>query len=114
MRFGLDKTLLSVNAEQIYKTFLNNVFSKTYIGTHNTTSVLGRNRPVIYVSLFCFALSFLYFFNKKIKIKEKILSLCVIAFMILSLAIPHLQLFWQAFSFPNGYISRFSYSRTFR
>ena len=113
MRFELDKTLLNVNVEQIYKTFLNNVFSKTYIGTHNTTSVLGRNRPVIYVSLFCFSLAFLYFFNKKIKIKEKILSLCVIALMILSLVIPHLQLFWQAFSFPNGYISRFSYIFTF-
>ena len=109
MRFELDKSLLNVNVEQIYKTFLNNVFSKTYIGTHNTTSVLGRNRPVIYVSLFCFALSFLYFFNKKIKIKEKILSSIVIIFMILSLVIPHLQLFFQAFSFPNGYISRFSY-----
>ena len=109
MRFELDKNLLNVNAEQIYKTFLNNVFSKTYLGTHNTTSVLGRNRPVIYVSLFCFALSFLYFFNKKIKIKEKVLSLIVIIFMVLSLVIPHLQLFFQAFSFPNGYISRFSY-----
>ena len=113
MRFELDKTLLNVNAEQIYKTFLNNVFSKTYIGTHNTTSVLGRNRPVIYVSLFCFSLAFLYFFNKKIKTREKILSLVVIILMTLSLVIPHLQLFWQAFSFPNGYISRFSYLFTF-
>lgn len=100
MRFELDKNLLNVNAEQIYKTFLNNVFSKTYLGTHNTTSVLGRNRPVIYVSLFCFALSFLYFFNKKIKIKEKVLSLIVIIFMVLSLVIPHLQLFFKHFLFP--------------
>ena len=113
MRFELDKSLLNINAEQIYKTFLNNVFSKTYIGTHNTTSVLGRNRPVIYVSLFCFSLAFLYFFNRKIKLREKILSLVVILFMVLSLVIPHLQLFWQAFSFPNGYISRFSYLFTF-
>ena len=109
MRFELDKTLLSVNASQMYKTFLNNVFSKTYIGTHNTTSVLGRNRPVIYVSLFCFGLMFLYFVNRKIKIKEKILSLIVIIFMIACLVVPHLQLFFQAFSFPNGYISRFSF-----
>ncbi len=113
MRFELDKSLLNFNLTNIYKTFLGNVFSKTYIGTHNTTSVLGRNRPVIYVSLFCFALSILYFFNKKIKRKEKILSLIVILFFIASLTIPHLQLFFQAFSFPNGYISRFSYFYTF-
>ena len=109
MRFQIDKSLLNVNLEQIYKTFLNNVFSKTYIGTHNTTSVLGRNRPVIYVSLFSLALSFFYFFNKKIRLKEKILSLIVLLFMVLCLVIPHLQLFFQAFSFPNGYITRFSY-----
>ena len=109
MRFELDKSLLNFNLVNIYKAFLNNVFSKTYIGAHNTTSVLGRNRPVIYVSLFILVLSSLYFFNKKIKVKEKILSLIIILFFIASLTIPHLQLFWQAGSFPNGYISRFSY-----
>ncbi len=113
MRFSLDRNLLDFNLVTIYKTFLGNVFSKTYIGTHNTTSVLGRNRPVIYVSLFSFALSILYFFNKKIKRKEKIMSLLIILFFIASLTIPHLQLFWQEFSFPNGYISRFSYFYTF-
>lgn len=113
MRFSLDKNMLDFNLSTIYKTFLGNVFSKTYIGTHNTTSVLGRNRPVIYVSLFSFALSILYFFNKKIKRKEKIMSLLIIVFFIASLTIPHLQLFWQEFSFPNGYISRFSYLYTF-
>lgn len=109
MRFELDKTLLKLNFEQIYKTFLGNVFSKTYIGTHNTTSVLGRNRPVIYVSLFSFLLMFLHIFNKKIKRREKILGISIIIFFVCCLTIPHLQLLFQAFSFPNGYISRFSY-----
>ena len=113
MRFSLDKTLLKINLEQIYKSFLNTVFSKTYIGTHNHTSVLGRNRPVLYVCLFSFTLMFLYFFNKKIKRKEKFLSLIVILFLIASTIIPHLQLFFQAFSFPNGYIDRFTYFYAF-
>ena len=113
MRFSIDKSLLVINFKQIYKMFLNTIFSKTYIGTHNTTSVLGRNRPVIYVSLFSFALMFLYFFNRKIKRKEKILSLGVILFLIACFVIPHLQLFFQAFSFPNGYIDRFSYFYVF-
>ena len=113
MRFPLDKSLLSVNLKQIYKTFLNIIFSKTYIGTHNTTSVLGRNRPVLYVSLFSFALMFLYFFNKKIKRKEKVLSFLVLFFFLLSFTIPHIRLFLQAFSFPNGYIDRFSFLYAF-
>ena len=113
MRFSLDKTLLKINFEQIYKSFLNTVFSKTYIGTHNTTSVLGRNRPVLYVCLFSFSLLFLYFFNKKIKRKEKFLSLLVILFFIASIVIPHMQLFFQAFSFPNGYIDRFTFLYAF-
>lgn len=109
MRFEIDKSLLNFKFSQIYKTFLGNVFSKTYIGTHNTTSVLGRNRAVIYVSLFSFLLMFLYFVNKKIHIREKVLSFIFIIFFIACLTIPHLQLFFQAFSFPNGYISRFTY-----
>ena len=56
---------------------------------------------------------FLYFFNKKIKRKEKVLSLTVIFIFIASFLIPHLQLIWQAFSFPNGYIDRFSYFYAF-
>lgn len=113
MRFSIDKSLLSFDIVHIGKTFLNTIFSKTYIGTHNSTSVLGRNRPVLYVCLFCFVLMFLYFFNKKIKRKEKVLSLMVIFIFIASFLIPHLQLIWQAFSFPNGYIDRFSYFYAF-
>ena len=113
MRFDLDHSLLDLHLEHIGKTFLNTVFSKTYIGTHNTTSVLGRNRPVLYVCLFTFSLMFLYFFNKKIKRKDKVLSLLVIFFFLLRFLIPHLQLFWQAFSFPNGYIARFSFFYSF-
>lgn len=109
MRFPIDKSLLNVNAQQLFKDFFNNVFSKTLIGAHNDTSILGRNRPVLYVSLFIICLNFLFFFNKKIKRKEKVLSLLVILFFIASFMLPILQLCWQAFSFPNGYIDRFSF-----
>ena len=109
MRFSTDSSLLNIDIKNFARDFFNTVFSKSYIGTHNETAVLGRNRPVIYVSLICSVLTFLYFFNKKIKRREKVLSLCVIVFFLLSFMIPHLQLFWQAFSFPNGYIDRFSF-----
>lgn len=112
-RFPLDKSLLNINFTNIFNDFISKIASKSYIGSHNYTSMLGRVRPVLYVSLFCLLLTFLYFFNKEIKIKEKILTFCVISFFLLSFLIPHLQLFWQAFSFPNGYIDRFSFLYTF-
>ena len=71
--------------------------------------MLGRKSPVIYISLFSFMLSYLYFCNEKIKRKEKVLSLIIILFFIVSFTIPHLQYIWQGFSFPNGYIDRFSF-----
>ena len=93
--------------------FIDLIISKTYIDSNNITSMFGRNRPVIYVSLFTFILSIFYFFNKKIKLKERLLSLGIIIFFLLSFSIPYLQLFWQGFTFPNGYIDRFSYLYSF-
>ena len=109
MRFGIDENLLKIDVSQFRPRFFNEIFSKTFLGTHNETAVLGRNRPVIYVSLFNFLLMFMFFFNKKIRRKEKMLSLSVILFFMASFLIPHLQLFFQALSFPNGYIDRFSF-----
>ena len=89
--------------------FVSLLVPKTYIGSNNTSSMFGRYRPVLYISLFSLLLSILYFFNTKIKRKEKILSLGIIFIFILSFITPSLQYIWQGFSFPNGYIDRYSY-----
>ena len=83
--------------------------SKTYIYSNDINEFLGRERPVIYVNLFSLVLLLFYFFNKKIYIKEKIFSLCVILFFWLSFMIPCFSLMWHGFSFPNGYTGRFSF-----
>ena len=108
MRTTIDKSMLTFTFNNFSKNLLNTVFSKTLIAGNNRASMLGRIRPVIYISLFNLILSYLYFFNKKIKRKEKVLSLIIILFFIMSFMIPYLQLFWQI-SFPNGYIDRYSY-----
>ena len=118
--FGLKEMLrYPVNDYQLSMTFkdritflINNVIPKFYVGSNMPNSILGRKRPVMYISLFCLILSYLYFFNKKIKAKEKVLSLTIIVFFLLSFIIPHLQLFWQI-SFPNGYIDRYSFLFSF-
>ena len=109
MRTTIDKSELVFSFNNFPKRLLNIVFSKTLIAGNNRSSMLGRIRPVLYISLFSLILSYLYFFNKKIKIKEKIMSLIIIIFFIMSFMLPHFQLFWQGFSFPNGYIDRYSF-----
>ena len=114
--FGLKEMLrYPVNDYQLNFSFkgrlsflTSSVLPKFYVGANMSNSILGRIRPVVYVNLFCLMLSVFYFFNKKIKRKEKVLSLIIISFFMLSFLIPHLQLFWQL-SFPNGYIDRYSF-----
>lgn len=112
IRAPLDSSLFGIKAHN-FSNILNLLVSKTFIGSNNTTSMFGRNRPVLYISLYCLILSILYFFNKNIKLKERLLSLGIIVFFILSFIFPYLQLFWQGFTFPNGYIDRFSYLYAF-
>ena len=81
MRNSIDKSELVFSFNNFPKRLLNTVFSKTLIAGNNRSSMLGRIRPVIYISLFSLILSYLYFFNKKIKLKEKVLSLIIIIFL---------------------------------
>ena len=108
MRVSIDNSMLGFNFNNFPQRLLNTIFSKTLIEENNRFSMLGRLRPVIYISLFSLILAYLYFFNKKIKLKEKMLSLFIILFFVMSFMIPYLQLFWQL-SFPNGYIDRYSF-----
>ena len=108
IRAPLDTSLLGIKIHKL-NDILNLLVSKTYIGSNNTTSMFGRNRPVLYISLYSLILSIFYFFNKKINLKERLLSLGIVLLFILSFTIPYLQLFWQGFTFPNGYIDRFSF-----
>ena len=113
MRFALDKSLLKINIKTLPKDFFSNIVPKIYLGSHNTTSVLSRNRPNLYTGMLTLVLVFVYFCNKNIKRKERILSGIIFIFFIASFMIPHLNLFWQAFSFPNGYICRYSFIYNF-
>lgn len=71
MRTSVDKSMLSFDIYNFHNQWIQTVFSKTLIGGNNRTSMLGRLRPVVYISFFSLVLSYLYFFNKKIKRKEK-------------------------------------------
>lgn len=107
MRFPIDKTLLKVDN---YKDLIfSKVISKMYISSHIPDTVLSRQNPNLYSGIITFVLITFYYFNSKIKKKEKILTTIVLCFFFISFLNPYLNLLWHGLSFPNGYVYRFSF-----
>lgn len=73
-------------------------FDQMPVGTPNI--FIGQTVLILYI---------MFFFNKKIKSKQKILNLIVSAFLIFSMMFKPLDLIWHAFQFPIWYSYRFSY-----
>lgn len=113
MRFETDASLLNINFSNYSELIFSRFFSKLYLGSHIPDTVLSRQNPNIYTGIITFVLIVLYYFNRKIKNKEKILTSIVLLFFFASFLIPHLNLFWHGLSFPNGYTYRFSFLFSF-
>lgn len=109
MRFPTDPNQLKYDMRGFKNTVFNDILSKLYIGSHSRESSLSRNRPNIYFGLISLVLCYFYYFNHKIKLKEKICTFLITLIFFLSFFVPVINIFWHAFSFPNGYICRFSY-----
>lgn len=109
LRTPLDKKQLIYDTRVLKNTIFNDILSKLYIGSHSRESVLSRNRPNLYFGIISLVLCYFYYFNSKIKIKEKITTFIIMLIFFLSFFLPYINLFWHAFTFPNGYICRFSF-----
>lgn len=109
MRFDTDPVKLKYDIRGFKNTIFNDLLSKLYIGSHSRESSLSRNRPNIYFGIFPLIMCYYYYFNHKIKLKEKLITLSIMLIFFLSFFIPYMNIFWHAFSFPNGYICRFSF-----
>lgn len=69
--------------------------------------------PIIYCSVLAVVFLFLYFINRKISIKEKILSICILGFMLISFYIDALNMAWHGFNHPIGFPYRNSFFFSF-
>lgn len=78
-----------------YSSYVSNITSNFFCGTLTTLSIL------------------LYMFNKKIEMKEKIIFIFVIIFMILPIFSPILNKIWHGMTIANGYGYRFSFITSF-
>ena len=65
--------------------------------------------PNISCGILTIILVFTFFISKNFKLKEKIITLSLLAFFYLSFNINYLNYIWHAFHIPNGLPNRFSY-----
>ena len=86
---------------------------RLFVGSQTPDNLLSKVTPNVYFGLFPLILVILYFFNKNISKKEKILSSIVYLIFIFSFSFNICNLIWHGFSYPNGYSYRFSFLFSF-
>lgn len=86
-----------------------NLLSNTYIGSVDTTHPFNTYSINLYCGIIIFPLIYLYFKNKNITKKEKILTTILILTMILPCFIGPLNYIWHLFTIPFGYNYRYSF-----
>ena len=86
------------------------VYNQLFIGANNTGLAFF---PYIYAGIIVSLICPLYFVNKKIDKKSKIVNILMFAFLIISCFVLKLYLFWHAFNDPDGWGYRFSFLLSF-
>lgn len=82
--------------------------SRFFIGMFKNSDLLGIY-PHVFISLFMIIMTIIYFFNKKIPLKEKKATLFFLLFFVFSMTIDILNVIWHTFSHPVGFPYRFSF-----
>lgn len=90
---------------------LKDVFSGLYTISFNGN--ISDGLPIIYCGTLAGAFFLLFFINNEIKLKEKIVSLCVVIVMILSFYLKALNLLWHGLREPVGFPYRNSFFLSF-
>lgn len=90
-----------------------NFLSRLFVGTQTVDNILSKLTPNVYFGLFPLVLVILFFFNKKVSIKEKIITGIIYVIFIFSFCFNFMNLVWHGFSYPNGYAYRFSFLFSF-
>lgn len=88
---------------------LKSLFYNLLPGSFRVEDNFNNGSCVICASIFVLVLNILYFFNTKINKKEKITTLSIYLFFILSLIISPIDYFWNMLSIPIWWNSRYSF-----
>lgn len=102
--------------EMLHSLKLNFLFTD-FISTFYTASVLPKdspdNLPLTFIGIIPFILLIAFFLNRKIKWKEKLLSMLLIAVFILSFEISFFNIIWHGFSVNFWFNYRYSFIFSF-
>lgn len=85
-----------------------NVFYKLTLGSL-LNGDLEYGTPNVYIGIFAYVNVILYFFNSKIKLRERLASLGVFIFFLLSMSFNLLDYFWQMMQMPIWYPVRYAF-----
>ena len=88
-------------------------FTSFYIGSHHCTNLENYYGTFIFCGIFSIMNFGLYFFNRNVSRKEKIISLILFVFLFLSSIIPIFRYMWHGLSYPNSFNNRFSFIISF-
>ena len=106
-----------LNLEEMIQGLKFNFSLTDFISTFYTASVLPKdsadNLPAIFIGIIPFVLLISYFLNRKIRLREKLLSMLLIAVFLLSFAISFFNIIWHGFSVNFWFNYRYSFIFSF-
>ncbi len=116
--FVLLPSLLSLRGEKdsfhlgLYRTMdITAFFSRFY--TDSFRGNISTCLPNVYCGVLVCLLTFMYFFNRSIRLRERLASAGLLLFLILNLYINTLNVAWHGFNRPIGFPYRYSFLLTF-
>ena len=114
MFLNIPNILATLSGDRMTKTYVGlfnmdvlGLFSKIFIGAHDSNNILNTSYAFLYCGIIMIPLLSLYFLNKKILKKEKILSSMVLFIMLISIFISPINYVWHLFSPPNCFNYRY-------
>lgn len=84
-----------------------------YVGAHHSSNLYNVYGTFLYCGLFPIMNFILFYFNKNIKYKERLISFIIFSFLIASCLFFNLKCLWHGFSYPNAFNNRFSFIISF-
>lgn len=91
---------------------LKDVASKLFIGSFNFDE-MSSGSPNLYAGMLVLLLVFLYYFNRRIKLSDKLISLIIFAIFFASFHYEIIDKLWHGGQFPIWYHFRFSFVTSF-
>lgn len=106
-----DFSFSSLNLEKNFE--IQNVISKFYTNAFDIEEIKNFAMPPLFCGILANVLVISYFFNEKIRLKEKALSLIVLIIFAVSFYIKGINLLWSMGNIPAWYIYRYAFCFTF-